>query len=419
MGTEKYVELLEDLVAAAAAPALLPGADRPADEVTPPLVRKPWKKLARRSARRATTRPTRSSTRSGSGPSGPATPPRRSSRCSARRRRTSPTPWPNPERPRRPPGRGRRRGLAARGRRRRKARRRPGRRHADRRRAGRRGHHPRQLAHGLDGRRPKEAAGLARLTAAPTTRAWSNSGVDSDRRSPTTASPWPTSGPCSPGCGPLSPLTSPASGWSGSPPRWASRAAANSSVASWSCSARPPPERLPPLPGHRPRHPRRRSYPGPRRPPHPCRRPGRHLPGRPRPAGHRPAQLALGPARGNDTVKLDPRPSSLSTRTVPPWASATWRTMARPSPVPPVWRARPCRPDRSARTPATLAGRDTLAGVGHLDHGPALGGLEADTHGPLGRGVAQGVVEQVGHQQPELAPVAAQGQLRAAARCGA
>jgi CHAD domain-containing protein len=45
MGTEKYVELLEDLVAAAAAPALLPGADRPADEVMPPLVRKPWKRL--------------------------------------------------------------------------------------------------------------------------------------------------------------------------------------------------------------------------------------------------------------------------------------------------------------------------------------------------------------------------------------
>jgi CHAD domain-containing protein len=45
MGTEKYVELLEDLVAAAAAPALLPGADRRAAEVMPPLVRKPWKKL--------------------------------------------------------------------------------------------------------------------------------------------------------------------------------------------------------------------------------------------------------------------------------------------------------------------------------------------------------------------------------------
>jgi CHAD domain-containing protein len=52
MGTEKYVELLEDLVAAAAAPALLPGADRPADEVMPPLVRKPWKKL-RKEVRKA------------------------------------------------------------------------------------------------------------------------------------------------------------------------------------------------------------------------------------------------------------------------------------------------------------------------------------------------------------------------------
>ena len=45
MGQEKYAELLEDLVEAAAAPALLPGADRPAAEVTPPLVRRPWKKL--------------------------------------------------------------------------------------------------------------------------------------------------------------------------------------------------------------------------------------------------------------------------------------------------------------------------------------------------------------------------------------
>jgi CHAD domain-containing protein len=45
MGQEKYAELLEDLVEAAAAPALLPGADRPATEVTPPLVRRPWKKL--------------------------------------------------------------------------------------------------------------------------------------------------------------------------------------------------------------------------------------------------------------------------------------------------------------------------------------------------------------------------------------
>ncbi|HEX3213065.1 MAG TPA: CHAD domain-containing protein, partial [Actinomycetota bacterium] len=52
MAQEKYVELLEDLVAAAAAPALLPGADRPAAEVMPPLVRKPWKKL-RKEVRKA------------------------------------------------------------------------------------------------------------------------------------------------------------------------------------------------------------------------------------------------------------------------------------------------------------------------------------------------------------------------------
>jgi CHAD domain-containing protein len=45
MGGPRYTTLLDDLVAAAGAPQLLPGADRPAAEVMPPLVRKPWKKL--------------------------------------------------------------------------------------------------------------------------------------------------------------------------------------------------------------------------------------------------------------------------------------------------------------------------------------------------------------------------------------
>jgi CHAD domain-containing protein len=45
MAQDKYAVLLDDLVAAAAAPALLPGADRPAAEVMPPLVAKPWKRL--------------------------------------------------------------------------------------------------------------------------------------------------------------------------------------------------------------------------------------------------------------------------------------------------------------------------------------------------------------------------------------
>jgi CHAD domain-containing protein len=52
MAQEKYVELLDDLVAAAAAPALLPGGDRPATEVMPPLVARPWKKL-RKEVRKA------------------------------------------------------------------------------------------------------------------------------------------------------------------------------------------------------------------------------------------------------------------------------------------------------------------------------------------------------------------------------
>jgi CHAD domain-containing protein len=45
MASRKYVVLLDDLVAAAAAPALLPGADGPAAELMPALVAKPWKKL--------------------------------------------------------------------------------------------------------------------------------------------------------------------------------------------------------------------------------------------------------------------------------------------------------------------------------------------------------------------------------------
>jgi len=45
MGEPRYITLLDDLVAAAGAPQLLPGADRPAAEAMPPLVRKPWKKL--------------------------------------------------------------------------------------------------------------------------------------------------------------------------------------------------------------------------------------------------------------------------------------------------------------------------------------------------------------------------------------
>jgi CHAD domain-containing protein len=45
MAEPRYARLLDDLVAAAAAPALLPGADRPAAEVMPALVAKPWQKL--------------------------------------------------------------------------------------------------------------------------------------------------------------------------------------------------------------------------------------------------------------------------------------------------------------------------------------------------------------------------------------
>jgi CHAD domain-containing protein len=52
MATGKYVVLLDDLVAAAAAPVLLPGADGAAAEVMPALVAKPWKRL-RKEVRKA------------------------------------------------------------------------------------------------------------------------------------------------------------------------------------------------------------------------------------------------------------------------------------------------------------------------------------------------------------------------------
>jgi CHAD domain-containing protein len=47
MRSERYAKLLERLVAAANAPALLPAADAPATEVLPALLAKPWKKLRR------------------------------------------------------------------------------------------------------------------------------------------------------------------------------------------------------------------------------------------------------------------------------------------------------------------------------------------------------------------------------------
>jgi CHAD domain-containing protein len=47
MRSERYAALLDRLVDAANAPALLPEADAPATEVLPALVRKPWKKLRR------------------------------------------------------------------------------------------------------------------------------------------------------------------------------------------------------------------------------------------------------------------------------------------------------------------------------------------------------------------------------------
>src|SRR6478609_8171557 len=45
-------------------------------------------------------------------------------------------------------------------------------------------------------------------------------------------------------------------------------------------------------------------------------------------------------AAGSSMVKVDPRPGSDQTDTLPPWLSATCLTIARPRPVPPVARER-------------------------------------------------------------------------------
>jgi CHAD domain-containing protein len=57
MADDRYAALLDDLVAAAAAPALLPEADGPAAEAMRPLVAKPWKRL-RKAVRKAGDDPT-------------------------------------------------------------------------------------------------------------------------------------------------------------------------------------------------------------------------------------------------------------------------------------------------------------------------------------------------------------------------
>jgi uncharacterized protein (DUF433 family) len=70
----------------------------------------------------------------------------------------------------------------------------------------------------------------------------------------------------------------------------------------------------------------------PRRPAH-GRRQAHVIPRAPA-AGQRPGRV------GMVAVKVLPRPSSEVTATLPPWDSATWRTIARPRPVPPVARSR-------------------------------------------------------------------------------
>ena len=49
---------------------------------------------------------------------------------------------------------------------------------------------------------------------------------------------------------------------------------------------------------------------------------------------------AVATAAGMRSVNVEPKPSCDCTVTRPPWFVATWRTMASPSPVPPVSRLR-------------------------------------------------------------------------------
>ena len=76
----------------------------------------------------------------------------------------------------------------------------------------------------------------------------------------------------------------------------------------------------------------------------------------------------LGPRIGIQTVKREPSPTALSTATEPPCSSASSLTIARPSPVPSNFRARPLSTWLNGlNSCSSPSGDDADAVVGHAD----------------------------------------------------
>ena len=128
---------------------------------------------------------------------------------------------------------------------------------------------------------------------------------------------------------------------------------------------------------------------------------------------------APGPASGTATWNVEPRPSALSTRIVPPCSSTICRTIGRPSPVP---RIVSCRADSTRGVPfedgLQRVGRDAQA----LDRGPrGRAGRprpEPDHDLATVRRVLERVVQQVDDHLGQLVAVRrdgrqGRGQLRA------
>ena len=87
------------------------------------------------------------------------------------------------------------------------------------------------------------------------------------------------------------------------------------------------------------------------------------------------------PSVGRTRGKVDPSPSRESTSTRPWWLLATWRTMDRPSPVPPVSRLRPVvDPVEALEDAVEVAGGDADALVGDAQADLAVGRSARDTH---------------------------------------
>ncbi len=109
-------------------------------------------------------------------------------------------------------------------------------------------------------------------------------------------------------------------------------------------------------------------------------------------------------AAGRRTSNVEPRPSSLSTVTVPPWFSATWRTMASPEPgAAGLARASPVHAVEALEHAGELLRRDPGPGVAHAhDDRSVVRRHRCDDRAVCLR-VADGVVEQVADQQREVA----------------